>query len=82
MDLFHKVSQQARSMSEHAQYQSSGTSSPNNMMGFMMDILSHQGRKSTDEINDINDGCFTLGEFIPELWHCACSLVDLACCDT
>ncbi len=53
---------------EHAQYQNSGTSSPNNLMGFMMDILSCQSRKSTGEINDMNDGCFNLGELVPELW--------------
>ncbi len=50
------------------------TSSPNNLMNFMMDIL----RKSTGEINDINDGCFSSGELVPELWYCACSLIDLA----
>ncbi len=43
-------------MSEHAQCQSSGTSSLNNLMGLMMDILSCQNRKSTGEINNINDG--------------------------
>ncbi len=69
-------------MSEHAQYQSSETSSPNNLMSLMMDILSCQSRKSPGENNDINDGCFNLGELVPELWYCARSLSGLACCNT
>ncbi len=76
------VSQKARSVSEHAENQSSGTSSPNNLMRFMTDILTCQSRKSTGEINDIDDGFFNLGELVPELWYGACSLIDLACCDT
>ncbi len=74
----HYVSQQARSMSGHAQYQSSRTSSPNHMMGFMLDILSCQSRKSAGEIND---GCFNLGELVQELWYWACPLIDHACWD-
>ncbi len=69
-------------MSEHAQYQSSGTSSPNNLMGYMVDILSCQCRKSAGKTNDINDACFNLGKLVPELWYCARSLIDLAFCDT
>ncbi len=34
----------SRSVNEHAQCQSSGTSSPNNLMGFMVDILSWAGK--------------------------------------
>ncbi len=37
--------------------QSSGTSSPDNLTGFMMDSLSRQRRKRTGGIDDINDGC-------------------------
>ncbi len=66
-------------MSVHAQYQSAETNSPYNLMGFMMDILNCQSRKSTGEINDINGGCFDLGELVPELWYW---YIDLACCDT
>ncbi len=51
-------------------------------MGFMMDILSCQSRKSTGEMNDINDGCFNLDVIVSELWSCARSLIDLTCCDT
>ncbi len=57
-------------------------SSPNNLMGFMMDALSCQSRDRAGEINDINDGCFNLGELVPDLWYCAFLLIDLACCDT
>ncbi len=39
---------------------------PNDVMGFMMDILSCQGRKST---GDLNDGCFSLGELVPFVGH-------------
>ncbi len=67
----------SRSVSEHAQQQSSGTNSPNDLMGYMMDILSCQSRKSTSETNEINDGCFNLGELVPELCYWACSLTDL-----
>ncbi len=44
------------------------TSSPNHLMGFMMDILSWS-RKGTGEISDINDGCFSL------MWACSRALV-------
>ncbi len=47
-----------------------------------MDILSCQSRKSAGEITDINDGYFSLGELVSELWYCACSLTDLAHWDT
>ncbi len=60
----------------------SGTNSRNNLMGFMIDILCYQNRQSAGEINDINDGRFSLVELVPELWYCAYSLIDLACCDT
>ncbi len=62
-------------MSEHAQYKSSGTSSHNNRIGFMIYILSSQSRKSMCEINGIINGCFNLGELVPELLRCAMKLL-------
>ncbi len=77
MASFHRVSQRVRSVSEHAQQQSSGTSSPKfkqpPLMSWISPVLFLLWQLKTSIVKPTR----LLAELVPELWYCACSLPDL-----